>query len=248
MGVISIVGVWAGLVLLGVGTNTRDRIAGWIAIVGGFGCGLTSVSRAPIIIGALMILIWGLFYRASLSSGLRLALAGILISVVIMYSGVLPTFLELGDGLILRAEESNDTFQERAFGQFVESYEAFSLAPLGAGLGTEQVAGNYFRSGEMKFTTFENQLPRIIMDTGILGLLGFLVICLGALGSLQAAKRNALTESERSVQLATQLLLASMFYTNVVFNHTASAFAWLIFAATLASAGARVPSAEGTKV
>jgi hypothetical protein len=233
MGVISLVGVWAGMVLLSLGGNRWNRIAGWVALASGFGCSLASISRSPVILGAVMLLAWGLFYRVGLSSGLRILMAGILFSLILVFSGLTPTLSDLGRGLIQRQETATDTFQERAFGQFQEAYEAITIAPFGNGLGSEQVGGNYYRNGVMSFTTFENQLPRVIMETGILGLIGFLMICAGAISTLQFAKQKATTESERSLLLATQLLLISMFYTNVLFNHTASSFTWLIFVVVL---------------
>jgi hypothetical protein len=241
MGVISMVGIWAGMVLLSLSGKRWDRLGGWVALISGFGCSLTAVSRSPVILGAVMLLIWGVFYRVGISSGVRILVAGVLMWFLVMLFGLAPTFSNLGEGLIQRGEEAGDTFQDRAFGQFEEAYEAITIAPFGNGLGSEQVAGNFYKSGVMSFTTFENQLPRLIMETGVFGLVGFLMICVGAVSTLQFVKRSATTESERSVLLATQLLLVSMFYTNVLFNHTASAFTWVIFVVVL---GGRVKAAS----
>jgi O-Antigen ligase len=234
MALMAFVGIWAGLVLLSLATNSADRIAGWLAILSGFGCSLTSVSRGPVVTGALMLLIWGFKFRGGLSNWARTFVAATLIVLIVAYSGAVPVLSQLGEGLIQRTDTSDDSFSERAFGEFRELPFAISAAPTGRGLGSEQVAGNYFQKGEMSFTTFENQFPRLIMETGVLGFLGFLVICGGALVSLQVAKHYAEGEQTRSVLSATQLFLASMFYLNVVFNHTASAFAWLIFVSTMA--------------
>jgi uncharacterized membrane protein HdeD (DUF308 family) len=62
---------------------------------------------------------------------------------------------------------------------------------------------------------------------------GFLMVCSGAIVTLQLAKQQVATKAERAVLLMTQLLLLSIFYTNIIFNHTASSFVWLIFIAVL---------------
>ena len=234
LGVISTIGIWAGMVLLSLASNQWDRIFGWIGIVSGFGCSLAAVSRSPILIGGAMILSWAVLYRVSLFAGLRIILVGALMWGLVVYFDLAPTFSGLGQAVIDRNESSGETFEGRAFGQLQEGYEALTIAPLGNGLGTEQVGGNYYSTGVMSFTTYETQMPRIIMEVGLLGLVGFLMICAAAIMSLQVAKRSAASGAEQSALLATQLLLASMFYTNVIFNHTASSFAWLIFVVALA--------------
>ena len=78
----------------------------------------------------------------------------------------------------------------------------------------------------------------------LLGLAGFLVICAGPVLALEVAKRHSETGGEKAALLATQLFLASMFAGNVVFNHTASAFVWMIFAAATASTSAQIGSPE----
>ena len=206
-------------------------------MVAGFGCGLASVSRGPVVIAAVAVLLWIVFSRASISVVARSIVAGMLLVGLLIVFDILPIFSELGRGLRERHEEAADTFQERAFGQFEEGYAALKVAPLGMGLGTEQVAGNFYATGVMSFTNFETQLPRLVMETGALGLAGFLVICAGAILALQAAKREANSAGERAMFLATQLLLLPMFYTNIVFNHTASAFAWMIFAGVVGAKG-----------
>jgi O-antigen ligase len=76
----------------------------------------------------------------------------------------------------------------------------------------------------------------MILETGIIGLLGYFVVCAGALLALQRAKRRAQNAGARAALLATQLLFLPFYYGSVLFNHTASAFVWMIFAAVLAAA------------
>jgi hypothetical protein len=143
---------------------------------------------------------------------------------------------QMASAVLERHQQSGESFQERVFGQLGQVAAAASIAPLGQGLGTEQVAGNYATTGTMKFTTFEDQLPRLLLETGVLGVVGFIIICGGAILSLQVAKLGSKDPCLRAVLLVTQFLLGCLFYTNVVFNHTASALAWMIFAAVMAAA------------
>ena len=93
----------------------------------------------------------------------------------------------------------------------------------------------------MAFTNFESQMPRVVMESGFLGLAGMLIVCAGALVALQNARLRA-SPAESSLLLATQLLLLPMFYSNVIFNHTASAFVWVIFAIVLANLKPGLPA------
>lgn len=80
------------------------------------------------------------------------------------------------------------------------------------------------------------------MEIGIVGLVGFLLIYGGAILVLERARRKAPEAAMADALLATELLLCALFYVNVVFNHTASSFAWSFFVAALAA----VPTCTST--
>jgi hypothetical protein len=233
--VFAFVGVWAGMVLLSLAPGPWTHAGGLVTIGAALGCGLASVSRAPLIIGPGMLIAWAWYSRKGLSHLRAIFLSVLLITLTILV-GLAPVLMRLGQAVVERHAAGGDSFTERAFGQFGEGWRAACWAPFGVGLGTEQVGGNYASKGVMTFTTFENQVPRLILETGLPGLLGFLIICAGAILALQRAKGSSSNPQKRAMLLATQLLLGCLFYTNVVFNHTASAFAWMIFAAVMASA------------
>src|ERR1051325_8749844 len=113
MGIISIVGIWAGIVYVSLSRNVRQQIIGWSVLACGFGCGLASVSRGPVLIGSVMILAWIVFSGEWASTKPRSLFAGILFIGILTYFGVSTTFFTLGEGLMLRAQTSNDTTQER---------------------------------------------------------------------------------------------------------------------------------------
>ena len=79
-------------------------------------------------------------------------------------------FTTLTDKLMERNDMAGDTFGERTMNPITEIGKAFDIAPMGGGFGTQQVGGVYAETGLMKFRNFENQFPRLILETGILGL------------------------------------------------------------------------------
>ena len=234
IGILSSMGIWAGLVLMGLARTQWQRIGAWTTLAAGFGCSLASVSRGPVVVGVAMVAGWLFLSKESISATTRGLIAGIFCVVVASGIGITPVFSELGEGLSQRNETAGDTLQQRAFGQLGETVGALKMAPLGNGFGTQQVGGQYYATGEMGFNGFESPLPRLVMETGALGLIGYLVVCAGAILALQKAKRQAPSAGGRATLLATQMLLLPMFYGNLIFDHTVSAFVWMIFAAVLA--------------
>jgi hypothetical protein len=239
LGIMSSVGIWAGMVLLALAQRRPVQLLAISGILAGFGCSLASVSRGPIVLGGLMLLVWALFSRSGLSGVSRSAPIWVPVLLLIGGLGFLPRFTQLGRAVIERHEAGEDTFAQRAFGQLKEGCEAAAVAPFGAGLGTEQVGGNYAANGTMSFTNFETQLPRIVVETGILGLAGYATLCGGVIVVLQRARRSAETSAMDAALFATQLLFIPMLYANVLFNHIASAFVWMIFAAVIAAVDVR---------
>src|SRR5205807_10581449 len=128
LGVMAVVGIWAGLVLLSLRNSTRYRFLGGCSIVAGFGCSLAAVSRGPVLIGAVMVAVWLAFVRLGISSTVRLSIAAALVILMLAVSGLVPILGDLGSGLIQRNESAGDSFQERAFGQFGEMYDAITFA------------------------------------------------------------------------------------------------------------------------
>jgi hypothetical protein len=235
MAVFSVVGVWCGMVCLSLARDLRQQIFGGAALLAAVACGLASVSRGPVLIAALMLLIWLAFSGFWRDKKARTLCGALALLAIALSSDLTTTFFDLGQGLLLRAETANDSVNDRAFGQFDEAITAIDLAPFGNGLGTEQIGRSAYSAGLLASTTFESQWPRIILELGVIGLMGFVVVCIGALAALQAAKRRAAGQGEKAALLATQLFMLSSFFSNIVFNHVASAFAWFIFTAVMAA-------------
>ena len=235
MAVISSVGIWTGLALMSLASAQWQRIAAWAVLAASFGCGLASVSRGPIVVDVAILVGWMAFSQGGFSSLIKGMVAAAFCMVLASGIGLMPVFSGLSEGLMDRSSTAGDSFNERAFGQIGEMVAALEYAPLGRGFGTEQVGGQYYATGVANFNHFESPLPRLVVETGALGLVGYLVVCAGAILALQSAKHTASSDGVKAMLLATQLLLAIMFYSNVIFNHTASAFTWIIFAAVMAA-------------
>ena len=248
--ILSAIGIWAGLALMSLAKTQWQRIGAWAAFAAGFGCGLASVSRAPIVIGAAMVAGWLVCSRAGVSTLAKGLVAAVFCVVIATGFGITPVFSELGQGLLQRSESGGDTFNERAFGQLDEMISALQSYPLGHGFGTEQIGGQYYSTGEAGFNHYESPFPRLVMETGAIGLVGYLIICAGALLALQRAKLDA-SAGTCGMLLATQLLFLPMFYGSLIFDHTASAFVWMLMAAVMAAkelkpeAGGQMPEGGG---
>jgi len=238
------VGAWAGLTLLCIAAGRlRYIVAGWAIYAAAVVCALVSISRGTVIIIVLSLAVFVFSGRDALGNVTK-AMAGLAMMFLVGYAFDLnPKVANFADKLVQRMDESSDTFQGRTLDPITEIGSAFEIAPMGQGFGTEQVAGVYARTGVMDFQTFEGQFSRIVLETGILGFAGFLVTCIGALCALFTARSDCSTEGLRRVCILTMFLLGTLFSTNVVFNHTASFFAWSIFAVTIAATSARSEAA-----
>jgi O-antigen ligase len=240
-------GSWAGLSLLCLARGRLSYIlAGWVFYLASLICALVSISRGTVLIVLAMLVVLGVSGKALVGNLFKgIAAAAILIGVGYALS-FNPLVERLSDTVIARHESSDDTIEMRTVGPFLESGLAIEMAPLGSGFGTEQVAGVYAETGIMSMRRFESQFARLVMETGLVGLIGFLVICAGTVYVLFRIRRHVDDEGLRRVLVLTAFTAASYFYTNVAFNHIASYLAWLIVAVSLASATNSVAVAKIT--
>jgi hypothetical protein len=238
-------GSWAGLSLLCLARGRLLYIlAGWGFYLASLICALVSISRGTVLIVLAMLVVLGVSGKDVLGNLLK-GLAAVAILVAVGYTlGFNPIVERLSDTVIARHESSDDTIEVRTIGPFLESGLATEIAPLGSGFGTEQVAGVYAETGVMSFARFESQFARLVMETGLIGLVGFLLVCAGILYLLFQKRRKLQDEGLRRVFVLSAFIIASYFYINVAFNHIASYFAWLIVTVTLASAYQAGASAE----
>jgi O-antigen ligase/polysaccharide polymerase Wzy-like membrane protein len=234
------VGAWAGLSLLCLAAGRiRYVIAGWAIYLAALICGLVSISRATVLAVGLSFVIFVLSGRHGLANLMKAGIALILVFLLSYASNLTSKFTTLADKVMERNDMAGDTFGERTMDPIREIGVAFDIAPMGGGFGTQQVGGVYAETGLMKFRNFENQFPRVILETGILGLAGFFITWMGLLVCMFNARNALLTEGLRRVCVLSIFLVSYLFFTNVAFNHTASFFAYWIFAVTIAATSAR---------
>ena len=237
LGVASAMGVWAGMVMISLARSKWQLLWGVVGIFGGIACAFASISRGTVVTAIAMLAVWALSsVRAS-----RLMVKGALVAggvglvLLLIFPGLAERFTNVGLGVFDRFESAGDNNTQRAVGQWGEMWEAVMETPSGNGLGTEQVGGNVATKGVASFTTYESQFPRIVAELGVLGFVGFLAMVAVVIMGLQRMKHGPGGASWDMVVTATQVYLLGQFYTNVAFNHTASAFVWLVVAAVFAA-------------
>ena len=231
------VGSWAGFALLCLaGGRLSYILAGWGFYFASVVCALVSISRGTVITVLVMLIVLAISGKeavANLAKGIA-ALAAIL---CIGYAFNLnPIMVTLSDTVIERHELADDSVESRMLDPIFQIGPAADTAPIGVGFGTEQVAGVFAETGVMNFHRFEWQFPRLVLETGLIGLAGFLITCVGTIYVIFETRKRIPDESLRRIFVLSAFLVGSFFYTNVAFNHIASFFAWIIVTITLAAA------------
>ena len=230
-------GAWAGLSLLCIAQGRlRYIICGWGFYVAALICALVSISRGTVIMVLVMLGVLAISGRQAIGNLLKgIVAVGLLVAIGYALS-FNPVLVRLTDTVIARHTSSDDTVGGRTVGPFMEAGLAAEISPLGLGFGTEQVGGVYAETGVMSMRRFESQFARLVIETGLVGLIGFFMMSAGTLYVVFQVRRAISDEGLRRVFMLSAFLLAIFFFTNVVFNHFASFFAWMLVTITLASA------------
>ena len=244
-----VLGTWAGMVLLSLAQHWRTRSLGALGILSSFACAFASGSRTGLVTLSAMLGLWAISsMRATrvLTQSLWLTGVFVLATIVVMPS-LANRFVIMGDGVLERFETAGDSNAQRALGQWEELWFAVTNHPLGTGVGTEQVGGNYVAKGIAGFTQYENQFPRIVAEFGIFGFLGYIMLVFATMLALQKTRGDNRFWRWNLVVTATQVTLLGQFYNSLVFNHTASAMIWILAAAVLSAAPQTKPLARRPK-
>jgi hypothetical protein len=234
LGVMSGFGVWAGMTLL---SNSR-RLGFWLGattIVAAFGCGLVSISRGPIVVGVLMLTFWTISSGILRRRGLLAASVAVGLAALLLASGVSDLLQQYTTTIVERhmVAQEEESLADRTINPLLSTFDVAKEVPFGSGLGTEQVAAVWSATGTANFANLEAPWPRLVLETGILGMVGFAVTCVGALLTLWLAAKTACCAGRRSVAIATLVLAASFFLTDVIYNHISSGMLWPIIAMAL---------------
>jgi hypothetical protein len=243
-GTMAMVGAWAGTTLLGYGTRKRRYF--WLGIViyaASLWSALLSISRAATIIVLGIFVVWLLSADRVLANFIRVGAAVAVLAFGLIVFDRFSIIQNASDVLVARNEAAGDTFEERVLFPITDIVEASAMAPFGVGLGSEQVAGVFIETGVMSFRQFEAQFPRIVMETGLIGMCGFALVFFGVLRALYQAKRLAPSEPLRRSTLSGLFLIGSLMFINVIFDHVASFFVWTFAAVLLAAADSELHAA-----
>jgi O-antigen ligase len=239
-GTLAMVAAWAGTVLMSYGEHRRRLFgAGVITAFAGLWCALLSISRGPTIIVIAILIAWLLSSRRLFKNLLRLSIFVMLLTVALFAIGRASLLERATDTLMARNEAAED-IEQRLTPPIGEAVELIGVVPLGAGFGSEQVGGVFAETGVMSFRQFESQLSRIVMEAGALGLAGFLIVCGGLVVTLFHAQRQIRDPGLRRSIITGLVLIAWLLYGNVIFDHVASFFVWMIASLLLAKAEADV--------
>ena len=170
----AIVALAAGIALLAIARSSRMRTLGAWATAAALVCAGTTFSRG-VGLGAV-----GLLAGVALNSKTGTKALVTIIAVGAIWWGANLLAGKSSDTIveILSAPQrrhahvgSEDTAAARLFRPFAEWFEAIGIAPLGAGVGSEQVAGAYYARGTMAFNRYESEWPRLVMEFVRLGFL-----------------------------------------------------------------------------
>jgi O-antigen ligase len=233
-GVFGDAAIAAGLILLSTSKTPRRSNLAMLTVAGGLICAATTVSRSVLAIGAVLVAMWMVFSKQR-TRAMTYAVVIIAIGLLtIAFLGLWSQTAEIFTTTSRRHEMVHDPATRRLLTLIEAMPQAISDAPFGNGLGTEQVGGNYYASGRMRFSTTESEWPRIVMEIGVLGYVGVMITYLGSIWVLWSARKSIADTKLKAVFLATILICAAWAFTGVIFNHVTSFYYWAFVAAALA--------------
>lgn len=235
-GTLAMVGAWAGTVLMSYGERRRWHFAaGVLTALAGLWCALLSISRGPTIIVVAILVVWLFSSRNVFQNLLRVSIFVVLLGVVLFAIGRASLVDRVSDTLLARNVAAED-IEQRLTPPVEEVLKLVSIVPIGHGFGSEQVGGVFAETGIMSFRQFESQFSRIVMETGATGLVGFLIVCGGLIGTLFRAQRVTWDPALRRSIICGAVLILWLMYSNIIFDHVASYFVWSITALLIAKA------------
>jgi hypothetical protein len=233
----SVMAVWAGIVTFTLARTPRLRWLGYAGLAAGVCCALSTVSRLPVLITLGLLGVWvvagGQFFR---KAQVAITIAGLVLAALLV-TGKWQAAEEIVGSVYSRYQNSgNETLLGRAEYSFITPLvESLSVAPFGAGLGTQQQAS--MTPNVAAIHGPESPWGRTILEVGIIGLVGSIVTFGTVFGPLWAAYRMAIRGEARTVLAVTAAMLMSKALGGFQFNHVAAYFFWATSAAVLALGG-----------
>lgn len=226
LGIFSCAAVAAGLILASTQTEKRKIYIGYATVVGGLICAGTTVSRGVAVATIAELVTWLVLSGRvkTLASGLALVIA--VIGGLQLFGGS-NSVTEILSAAQRRNEVAGDSATGRILMLFIEVPYAIVDAPFGVGLGTQQIGGTFYATGSMAFASYEAEWPRIVMEMGLIGLIGVAITHLGTIFLFASAWRMSRQPAIRTVYLTLAVVCGLWFVGGVVFNHVSSSFFWM---------------------
>ncbi|HEX9852253.1 MAG TPA: hypothetical protein VGA68_04530, partial [Woeseiaceae bacterium] len=231
---------WAGtfLALPLPGRSQWVRVVGLGALVAGFVCSATSMSRGALMFWSVSIIGGCLLYFRP-KQILAFLFALLVISPFLTSSGeqvsgdAVSRPDSLTSGLTYRLSQE-DVFQDRAAYVLMNLILGVSNHPLGEGMGVGQPGGKYAASDQS--FSYESEWGRIAFEIGPIGLAAVLFM---RFATCQRCWRqlSVATDDRLRLVLATSLpYFGIMSLGWMAFNHTGNSFAWSVIALSLGAA------------
>ncbi len=219
MGDSAIVGAWAGCILV---LLNYQRL-GFTTLASGFACALASMSRYGFLFAAVVTV--GMLFSAR-----RFGLAvGLVVGL-----GLLATLSgnDLLTGLFVR-HASSDRFDDR-FSAQVQIFLAINEVPFGEGFGSTQAAERA-RAGQLSTAVYEAELARVVVEVGVIGLIGVVAARVMWLHLIWSGTRNSGAKSRFGATVCQAGFWAALafFLHGPAFNHISTTFLCAISAASI---------------
>lgn len=236
------VAVWAAIVTLTLARTQRERLLGAAGLVAAFACAFVTVSRSVALTAVGLVAVWafaGGKYGRKAQAALTVALV---LFAIVIFTEQWNAAGEIATTVYTRHVTGRDTFAHRFWYNFIHPLDAIGNSPIGEGLGSQQVTKSLSENARRERAMFESAWGRVIMEIGVLGLIGFLMTLCLVLAPLSRAYRSTSRGEAATILAVTLAALSARALMGFQFNHVAAYFYWAMAAAALALANRPEPA------
>jgi hypothetical protein len=226
---------WAGCYLL---LAPPRRWRGYVFVLAALACAAAGMSRSGLFISlAIMVMSLCLSIRGLVAAlVLMVMVGGVALAIPEPEETEEQQQVGLMNGTLMRHRDG-DSVEERSTYLFRHILMGMTERPLGSGLGTGQFGDAAFSEGSRLITAHEGELGRVIWEIGVLGFLAVGLLRAGVVVTVLASlfRRDRAVPGLYYLRWAALPAVSLLFLTNLVFDHVANTFTWVIVALTLAT-------------
>lgn len=230
MTVMALAAGWAGTYLFLSSANQSRRLFGVAVAASGLVCALVSMSRGGVLMWLLLVI--GTFICfGRVRELLYLALMAALAYWMLAASPAEETMeADMYGATLRRFENSSDNVGSRLEMKIQEIQDGLTRYPLGLGLGAGQPASHFASRATDKLRVIEDEMGRILLEVGIPGFLGVVLIRLLVVKGMSSLLFSSLDKRLRALYAASLMMVTLSLLSNTVFNHTWSSVTWCVVA------------------